>query len=660
MFFNHVKSYIILFFLFFLFFSYYINGRGVNRIHNNCGRRKLGEKKLGDIFCCGNLISVKERIKNIKQIDRWKYKRKKRKNVNIFLYIPIKKDINKMKYYNFRNLIIYDFFFFINKYLYPCKIIDIHSKCRKKFVLFKKGKGSDNSNNPIKKKDKKTFSEEEIEELRKKAKEKSQANKSISEESKRKKSIEKGIKRKRYIKNQKQVKKKKSISDNKEEEEKKRKDSKNKDDTKDNIDVDDIYLSKSKENKDKIEKVEDVNCYIRNIDDFEKIVNVRKNIINEKEVEYLQKIIDCDDELLKYDKREKNIKLNVEDTIFDEGNYMENYINNISKFRYDIYNLHNKNEFDRLTKYLNYEYVQEIPVTFPTEKNYHIKLKEYFYQSVCSLINKYKDRFQNYTLQQENMSDENNDIVGTFVQNDETKISMEKGNINLYNNNNNNNNNKDINNNNIILENFIRENEEEKIKTQAHSTIHKIEQDVTNPYDKSEENIFKKYMTFDLYNILCDVKNEYEYMFDNGGIENFSFDKNRIKNKEKLIFSGKKKRAIAHVFLERGNNNLIINNRDGYQYMQYQIFNLNKIFSPLLNLCLHRHFNIVAKVEGGGLSGQSVAIFHALVKYIVYNFSLKIKPYFRSLNFMTVDSRKVERKKYGLKKARKKKQYSKR
>ncbi|ETW46996.1 hypothetical protein PFMALIP_04985 [Plasmodium falciparum MaliPS096_E11] len=643
MFFNHVKSYII---LFILFCSYYINGRGVNRIYKNCGR-----KKLGNIFCCANIICVKERVKKIKHIDRWEYKRKKRKNINIFLYIPIKKDINKMKYYNFRNIVINDFFFLINKYVCASKIINIHSKCRKKFVLFKKDKGSDKSNNALKKKDKKTFSEEEIEELRKKAKEKSQANRSISEESKRKKSIEKGMKRKRYIKNQKQVKKKKSTSD---EEEKKKKELKDKDDTKENVDDgDDIYLRKSKESKDKIQKDEDLNSYIGTIDDFEKISNVTKNIINEKEVEYLQKIIDCDDALLKYDKREKNVKLNIEDTIFDEGNYMEHYINNISKFRYDIYNLHNKNEFDRLTKYLNYQYVEEIPITFPTDKNYHIKLKKYFYESVCDLINKYKHRFQNYTLQQENMSD-SHDKMGTIVQNDATNISMEKRNINLYNDT------KGISQNNMVLENFIRENEKEKMETQTHSTINKIEEGVTNPYDKSEENIMKKYMTFDLYNVLCDVKEEYEYMFDNGGIEKFSFDKNRIKNKEKLIFSGKKKRALAQVFLERGNNNLIINNRDGYQYLQYQILNLNKIFSPLLNLCLHRHFNIVAKVEGGGLSGQSVAIFHALVKYIVYNFSLKIKPFFRSLNFMTVDTRKVERKKYGLKKARKKKQYSKR
>ncbi|SOV18789.1 30S ribosomal protein S9, putative [Plasmodium sp. gorilla clade G2] len=652
MFFNHVKSYVI---LFILYFSCLINGKGVNRIHKNCGRRNLRESKVGCIFSCVNGISYKGRIiKHINQINRGEDKRKRIRNMNIFLYIPINKYINKMKNcYHFRNIIRNDCFFFINKYIFPFNIKKIHSKYTKKFVLFKKGKGSDNPN-PIKKKDKKTFSEEEIEELRKKAKEKSQANKSISEESKRKKSIEKGMKRKRYIKNQKQLKqKKKSTSD----EDKKKKELKDKDDIEDNMDVNDIYLSKSKDSKDKIGKDEDMNSYIKNIDDFEKISNLTKNIINEKEIEYLQKIVDCDDQLLKYDKREKNIKLNVEDTIFDEGNYMEYYINNISKFRYDIYNLNNKNEFDRLTKYLNYQYVQEIPVTFPTDKSYNIQLKKYFYETVCELINKNKDRFQNYIVPQENIY-HSNDMIQNNIQNGSMNLMIEKKNINV------NNDNKNIgnigNNNNIVLENFIRENEKEKIETETNSTINKIEEGITNPYDKSEENIMKKYMTYDLYNVLCDIKDEYEYMFDNGGLEKFSFDTNRIKNKEKLVFTGKKKRALAHVFLERGNNNLIINNRDGYQYIQYQILNLNKIFSPLLNLCLHRHFNIIATVEGGGLSGQSVAIFHALVKYIVYNFSLKIKPYFRSLNFMTVDSRKVERKKYGLKKARKKKQYSKR
>ncbi|CRG95653.1 30S ribosomal protein S9, putative [Plasmodium gallinaceum] len=473
-----------------------------------------------------------------------------------------------------------------------------HGYAIKKFSLFKKNKGKNEKSN-IKKKEKKKFTEEEIEELRRKAKEKLQPKK---ESEKTKKDL---------LKEKKKKKKKNSEKD--EENEK-----------------DILKEDNSKDIK------EDTGNFIRTKEDFDKIVDLTKDLINPKEVEYINKITDCDEELLKYDKREKHIHLNYEDTIFDEGNYMDNYVNNISKFRFDIYNLNNKNEFDRITKYLNYQYIEEINVDFPTDKSYNIELKEYFYQIVCDLISKHKEKFENYVDEEKIEHKESNESNPIYIQ---------KGKSNFLN---------DKIENNKTVSNFLNENINEEKKL---STLDQIQN--MNVY-RTEKNIIEKYMTFDLFNLLCEIKEEYDYMFENGGIAHFSFDENRIKNKEKLIFSGKKKRAIAMVFLQQGNNHLIINNRDGYQYLQYQIFNLNKIFSPLLHLCMNRYFNVVARVKGGGLSGQSVAIFHALVKYITYNFSLKIKPFFRSFNFMTVDSRKVERKKYGLKKARKRKQYSKR
>ncbi|SBT72421.1 30S ribosomal protein S9, putative [Plasmodium malariae] len=500
----------------------------------------------------------------------------------------------------------------------------------------------------VKKKAKKVFTEEEIEELRKKAKEKLQP-----------KNIEEDVTTTKGGKKQ----KKKMMK------EKKKKSEQTKD-----IDL-----------KDEKAKNDDATDYIKSKEDFDKIVDLTKDLINEKEVEYIQKISSCDEELLKYDKREKHIELNYEDTIFDEGNYMENYVNNISKFRFDIYNIHNKNEFDRITKYLNYQYIQEIQVDVPSDKSYNIELKKYFYQVVCDLVNKNKERFEGYlgrkpgddqneAIQRrededEDENDDRDDDRDDDKNDDDDKVmddderndseqeeergktifpSIHKGKINY---------NKEEGIKSQTLSNFINENEKQNKK--KISVMDKIE-NMASIIKPTDQDIMNKYMSSDLYNLLCDIKEEYEYMFDNGGIAKFAFDQNRKTHKEKLIFSGKKKRAVAMVFLQKGNNNLIINNRDGYQYLQYQIFNLNKIFSPLLHLCMHRYFNVVAKVEGGGLSGQSVAIFHALVKYITYNFSLKIKPYFRSFKFMTVDSRKVERKKYGLKKARKKKQYSKR
>ncbi|EUD65993.1 hypothetical protein C922_03720 [Plasmodium inui San Antonio 1] len=500
-------------------------------------------------------------------------------------------------------------------------------KRRRNFSLFKKKKDKGGATN-VKKKEKKVFTEEEIEELRRRAKEKLQPKKGDADGISGART-KKGGRRK---KNTAQVK-----GDKKKSEEKLQK-------------LDDTEGADPKDGN--------LTDYIKSKEDFDKIVDLTKDLINEKEVEYIHKISDCDEELLTYDKREKHIQLNFEDTLFDEGSYMDNYVNNISKFRFDIYNLHNKNEFDRITKYLNYQYIEEIPVEMPTECSYNIGLKKYFYQVVCDLVEKYRDKFQNEpyvggeepSWGQHAVGDQSGGSQPNEQEIPSSRLSMQKGKLNQDG--------EDTGGaeDNQTLNNFLKENKKETSKT---TTMDRIE-NMANVIQPTHEDIMNKYMSHDLYNLLCDIKEEYEYMFENGGLEKFSFDQSRKTHKEKLIFSGKKKRAVAMVFLQRGNNNLIINNRDGYQYLQYQIFNINKIFSPLLHLCMHRHFNVVAKVVGGGLSGQSVAIFHALVKYIVYNLSLKIKPYFRSFKFMTVDSRKVERKKYGLKKARKRKQYSKR
>ncbi|KMZ90724.1 30S ribosomal protein S9 [Plasmodium vivax Mauritania I] len=499
---------------------------------------------------------------------------------------------------------------------------------RKNFSLFKKKKDKGGATN-VKKKEKKVFTEEEIEELRRRAKEKLQPKKKGDADGTPGARTKKGAKRKKSTE---QVKGDKKSSEEE--------------------------VQQLDDTKGADQEEEDLTDYIKSKEDFDKIVDLTKDLINEKEVEYIHKISDCDEELLAYDKREKNIQLNFEDTLFDEGNYMHNYVNNISKFRFDIYNLHNKNEFDRITKYLNYQYIEEVPVEMPTERSYNIGLKKYFYQVVCDLVGKYRDKFENepYAGGEEQsggdhlVEDQSGGDLPNAQETPSSRLSLQKGKLNQHD--------ADTGGgeDSQILNNFLKENKKEASKT---TTMERIE-NMASEIQPTHEDIMNKYMTHDLYNLLCDIKDEYDYMFENGGLEKFSFDQNRKTHKEKLIFSGKKKRAVAMVFLQRGNNNLIINNRDGYQYLQYQIFNINKIFSPLLHLCMHRHFNVVARVVGGGLSGQSVAIFHALVKYIVYNLSLKIKPYFRSFKFMTVDSRKVERKKYGLKKARKRKQYSKR
>ena len=133
---------------------------------------------------------------------------------------------------------------------------------------------------------------------------------------------------------------------------------------------------------------------------------------------------------------------------------------------------------------------------------------------------------------------------------------------------------------------------------------------------------------------------------------------NTIFQKEKIGL-GKRKRAIARVFLVPGNGNIIINKVSGEKYLQYNSTYLNAIFEPLEKLSLKDQFDIIAIVKGGGLTGQTDAIKLGVSRLLCKMESsnrLILKPF----GFLTRDSRIKERKKYGLRKARKASQYSKR
>ena len=122
---------------------------------------------------------------------------------------------------------------------------------------------------------------------------------------------------------------------------------------------------------------------------------------------------------------------------------------------------------------------------------------------------------------------------------------------------------------------------------------------------------------------------------------------------------GKRKQAVAQVFLIPGEGNIIINKVPGEKYLQYNQTYLNILKAPLEKLQLGNQFNIIAIVKGGGLSAQTEAIqlgiARLLCKIEAANRSI-LKPY----GFLTRDARIKERKKYGLRKARKAPQYSKR
>jgi len=122
---------------------------------------------------------------------------------------------------------------------------------------------------------------------------------------------------------------------------------------------------------------------------------------------------------------------------------------------------------------------------------------------------------------------------------------------------------------------------------------------------------------------------------------------------------GKRKQAVARVFLIPGEGNLIINKLSGTKYLQYNDSYLNIVWGPLKVLNLEKQFDIVALVNGGGLTGQAqsiqLGVARQLCKIDKQN-RIILKPF----GFLTRDSRIKERKKYGLLKARKAPQYSKR
>jgi small subunit ribosomal protein S9 len=126
---------------------------------------------------------------------------------------------------------------------------------------------------------------------------------------------------------------------------------------------------------------------------------------------------------------------------------------------------------------------------------------------------------------------------------------------------------------------------------------------------------------------------------------------------------GRRKQAVAIVQIYSLENNkpseILINNVIADVFLQFNSVYLNSFQTSLTLLNLSKNFKIVVKTRGGGLSGQTGAIKLGLARALC-----KIDPSHRTIlklaGLLTRDSRSVERKKYGLKKARKASQYSKR
>ena len=122
--------------------------------------------------------------------------------------------------------------------------------------------------------------------------------------------------------------------------------------------------------------------------------------------------------------------------------------------------------------------------------------------------------------------------------------------------------------------------------------------------------------------------------------------------------TGKRKDAVARVWIKRGNGKITINDREIEKYFARPT--LRMIIQQPLEACERKdEFDVVCTVGGGGLSGQAGAVRHGISKALTY-FEPGLRPVLKSGGFLTRDSRVVERKKYGKAKARRSFHFSKR
>jgi small subunit ribosomal protein S9 len=128
--------------------------------------------------------------------------------------------------------------------------------------------------------------------------------------------------------------------------------------------------------------------------------------------------------------------------------------------------------------------------------------------------------------------------------------------------------------------------------------------------------------------------------------------------RQRTIFTGRRKSSVARVRVTAGTGQFLINGRPLLDYFPVEA-NRRMVLEPFKVTESEGRFDVNARIHGGGVSGQAGALAHGIARALEAE-EPEWRALLKSAGLLTRDARKVERKKYGLKKARKAPQYSKR
>ena len=122
--------------------------------------------------------------------------------------------------------------------------------------------------------------------------------------------------------------------------------------------------------------------------------------------------------------------------------------------------------------------------------------------------------------------------------------------------------------------------------------------------------------------------------------------------------TGRRKSSVARVFMKKGSGQILVNGKPVEEYFGRQT-SIMVVRQPLVLTANDAAFDVKVNVHGGGETGQAGAVRHGLARAMI-EYDAALRPVFRAARLVTRDAREVERKKVGLHKARRRKQYSKR